>query len=575
VSLTLALLAQLPESTTYVNPIKLAALVVTFFLWVLFAQWVDKDTIVVNTFRVLWNIIVLATGFVAMLVAWFVPMFAVGFPVFVVMNLTVMIVYIVHRNRLVRPEDTVMTATHFRRLREEGFSGKKKKKEVKERVRIKGASGILEIPEEDEERELYAQIQDLMFETLWRRASHVELAPAGPERAKVTFLVDGLPVTGEPIPRPAADELVQYTKEIAGLDLEERRKPQSGKISAQVGDNKHLVFVRTDGSTAGEKMAIRVVYNEIDFKVGDLGFNPKQLERVEATKEIPRGLILLSAPPRNGLTTSVYSFTRTHDRFLQNVQIIEYEKELDIDNVTQTIYEPGGELTFGERLLKIVRADPDIIVLPEIRERNAAAVACKAAAEKQKVYVAIQATDVFDALRKWIAAVGDKSLVAKSLLAVANQRLVRKLCGECKEAYKPDAAMMRKLNLPADKVLYRVPEAQYDKRGDPVICQACQGSGYSGRTAVFEWLPVDDGLRDVIRRSSSMSEIQSYAQKRGGLGLQAQALQKVLEGVTSIQEVARVIRGDGGGGKPAVKAKPKPAAKPKSTKAPAKPTEGA
>lgn len=118
--------------------------------------------------------------------------------------------------------------------------------------------------------------------------------------------------------------------------------------------------------------------------------------------------------------------------------------------------------------------------------------------------------------------------------------------------------MMRKLNLPADQALYRQPEPQYDKHGNPIICQACQGTGYVGRIGVFDWLAVDDGLRQVIVRSTSMSDIQSYALKRGGLGLQAQALQKVLAGVTSIQEVARALRGPGSAPAAATRAKPRP-----------------
>jgi type II secretory ATPase GspE/PulE/Tfp pilus assembly ATPase PilB-like protein len=529
----------------YVHPVKLGALAVAFALWALLAQWVDKDTVAVNTYRVLWNLIVLGSGSAALGLALFVPAFWIGFPLFLVLNASVILAYVLHRNRLVKEEDRVLTAGHFRRLKEEGFRGKKKLKVVTERVRLTGADRrVVAIPAEEAEREQYRLTQDLMFNALWRRAGVVEVVPAGPQLARVIYVVDGMPVEGENLPRPDADALVGYVKQMAGLNLEERRKPQKGEIMAAIGDHKHKAQVRTDGSTAGEKLTIRIIYREASYKVPDLGFTPRQLELVQAAKEEPRGLVLLSAPAGCGLTTSIYSFARTHDRFLQNVQTIEYEKELDVDNVTQTVFVPTEASSFAERLLRLVRTDPDIIVLPELREREAAAVASKAASEKQKVYVGLMAGDVFEALRKWVAMVGDKVLVAKSLLAVSNQRLVRTLCPECKQAYKPDPQMMRKLNLPDDKVLYRPPEPQFDKRGNPIICQACQGSGYTGRTGVFDWLAVDDGLRDVIRRSASMTDIQNYAQKKGGVGLQAYAMQKVLDGLTSIQELARVLRAE-------------------------------
>ena len=568
------LLAQLPQSYVFVNPWKLGALVLLFGLWAVFAQWVDKDTVAVNTYRIFWNLIMLAVGAATLLLGLFVPLFAIGFPIVAVINLAVGITYVIHRNGLVPHDDRVFTPGHFRRLKEEGFSGKKKKTEVTERVRLTGANGkVVHIPEEDEEREQFRLVQDLIFDALWRRATVIEITP-GKEVSKIAYEVDGVTVEREGLARADADLLVPYVKQMAGLDLEERRKPQQGRILAAIGENRHKVAVRTDGSTAGEKLALRIFYNEEHLKVPDLGFNSAQLEAVLALREVRPGLILLSAPAASGLTTTIYSFTRTHDRFLQNVQMVEFEKEMDIDNVTQKVFSAAEGKTFTEQLLKLVRSDPDIIVLPELRDRESAAVAAQAAAQKQKIYVGLVSTDVFDALRKWITLIGDRNLVAKSLLAVGNQRLVRILCGECKQAYKPDAGMMRKLNLPPDKVLYRPPEPEYDKHGNPILCQACHGSGYVGRTGVFDWLTVDDGLREVLRRSKSLSDIQNYLQKKGGLGLQGQALQKILDGVTSFQEVARVLRGNGAvptaqrraGGKPKAGGKsatPAPRPKPK------------
>ncbi len=557
------LLAQLPSTYVYVQPVKLGGIVVAFALWAMFAQWVDKDTVVVNTFRTLWNLIVVGTGTVALVLALFVSMYAIGLPAMLVINLVVMIVYVIHRNGMVPEKDRVMTPMHFRRLKEEGFSGKKKVKEVKERVRITGPAGPVKIPEEETARDQYALTQDLLFDALWRRAALVEIVPAGQEAAKVNYLIDGIKVDREPLTRDAAEAAVQYMKGIAGLNLEERRKPQSGKITVALGDVKRKMVIRTDGTIAGETLRIRIIYDEGAFKVADLGFQPKQLEVIEAGKGEPGGLILLTASDGNGLTTTVYSFTRTHDRFLQNMQTVEYEVELEIDNVTQNVFVPGGSMTFAERLQKLIRSDPDIVILPEMRDRESAVLAANAAI-KRKVYVGLQATDVFDALRKWIASVGDKNLVAKGLRAISNQRLVRLLCRECKEAYKPDPQTMRKLNLPADKILYRRPEPEYDKRGNEIVCQACQGSGYVGRTGVFEWLVVDDPLREVIRNGKSMSEVKSAAGRYATLiGLQTQALHKVLAGETSIQEVARVLRARGdGGGKPKSSG-PRPQPKPR------------
>ncbi len=225
------------------------------------------------------------------------------------------------------------------------------------------------------------------------------------------------------------------------------------------------------------------------------------------------------------------------------------------DNVTQRIHEPSDDKTFVSELLKLVRSDPNVVVLPEIRDRATAVGAANGAATKQKVYVGLVTGDLFEALQKWLALVGDTKLVAKSLLAVMNQRLVRVLCSECKQPYKPDAQTLRKINMPSDKVLYRPPETQYDKHGNPVLCQNCQGTGYVGRTGVFNLLVMDEELRKVIRGGGSLRDIQTYALKAGGLGLQQQALQKVFDGVTSIPEIVRVTRGSAGGNRAATSSK--------------------
>ncbi len=576
-TLYLDLLAQVPDSYMYINPFKLFGFVVVFVGWAYFAGWVDKDTIAVNTFRTTWNLIVLGAGVLAAALALFVPMFLVGFCVFIVINLTVMIIYIIHRNGLVQEQDTVLTAAHFKRMKDEGVFGKKKPKEVKERIRLTTADKkVVPIPEEEEEREQYRLTQDLLFDALWHRAQIIEVSATG-QATKTVYIVDGMPIERDPLPRAEGEAIIQFVKQMACLDMEEHRKPQTSEIMAAMGDKKQKVSVRTDGSTAGEKLTLRVIGPEANFKAPDLGFTDKQLEAVNKAREELNGLILVSGPARSGLSTTIFSLTRTHDRFLQNVQTIEFVREMPLDNVTQKVFDPTEGKTFTEQLLRLVRADPDVIVLPELRDREAALVAAQAAANKQKVYVGMVANDVFEALRKWISLLGDKVAATKALLAICNQRLVRILCNECKQAYKPDAAMMKKLNLPADKFLYRAPEPQFDKRGNPIVCQACQGTGYVGRTGVFEWLTVDDAMRKVLQTSKSMADIQNYALKQGNVGLQNQALEKVLDGTTSIQEVVRAVRAGAGSraAKPAAtRAKPAGRPKPQAGAGPARKAAG-
>lgn len=562
-------LAISPDGAIFVNPIKLAVVCVLFGLWALFAQWVDKDTIEVNTFRIRWNLASILVGLVGMILLLLLPLFLAGVAAFSVLFAAFSIAYVIHRNGLVVEENRVLTAAHMRRILEGRRKEKKKQIEIRENVRIFNAQNKrVSIPDEEQERQQYAQAQDLLFKSLWRRASQFEILPAG-QASKVRIDIDGIASEDEPLVRADGDSVLTFIKRVGGMNLEERRKPQKGKLICTIGEQRYELMVRTNGSTAGENLTIRVVGPERAFKVADLGFTDKQLAVVREIMSADRGLVLLTAPRGGGLSTTVYSFARSHDAFLENIQMLEYEREMEIENITQKLHEPGEEKTFAADLQRMARSDPDVIVLPELREKAAALIASQAAAKKQTVYVGLPFGDLFEAGAKWTALVGDPKLVARSLLAVVNQRLVRKLCPTCKTPYKPDAATLRKINMPADRVLYRPPEVQYDKRGNPIICQNCQGSGYVGRTAVFTMLVVDDDIRAVIEKGGDLGALRAAAAKKPGVGLQQMALQKVFEGITSIEEVVRATRPapPAAARKPVAAARPdaKPASKPSAS----------
>jgi type II secretory ATPase GspE/PulE/Tfp pilus assembly ATPase PilB-like protein len=554
------LMAQVPDSFVFISPWKLPIVVVLFAIWAAFAQWVDKDALAVNTYRSIWNMIVIGVGVIALACLLLIPMFWVGFAVFFVVvggNITA---YAIHRNGLVRDEDKVFTPAHIaRKLSEVGGKKKEKKKEVKMRVQLRAADGAkVGIPDDNETRERFALAQDLLFDMAWHRVKRAEIAPTR-EQARVAYEIDGIVKEREPLSRPDADAIILYLKQLAGLSLEERRKPQTGRIKANMGPEHQVeIDVKTAGSTAGEKMSLVVIGEEVTWKIGDLGLTDKQLDIAEEVKTGDKGLVLLSAPKGEGLSTTVYSFARSHDAFLFNIQTLEYDIEQTVHNITQRSVNVSENKTFSGELQRLFRADPDIVILPEIRDQASAVMATEAAGRKQLVYAALNASDAVSALGKWLELVNDNGKVASALEMVTNQRLVRKLCPACKQAYKPDPGTLKKLNMPKDTVLHRVPEPEYDKRGEQIICQACQGTNYVGRTAIFEVLRVTPELEKVIRSAKSLKEIQAHVAKLPTTGLQKQALQKVLDGTTSIDEIRRVLSGNRTSSK---KRSAKPAAK--------------
>lgn len=545
------MLADLPGGV-YFNPFKLGGMVAVFTLWALYAQWVDKDTVRVNTYRTIWNVLTLVAGAVALVLLLFVPLFLAGLGMFALINGGLMIAYVVHRNGLVVEEDRVCTPAHIKRLMTEGFGSseerRKKKLEVQTKVKLRGPDGKIEAPEEHEQRVHYQAIQDLLYDALYRHAQLIEILPAG-QASKVRVSVDGVVGEREPLARADGDALLAFVKGMAGLDLEERRKPQKGKLRAEIGETTYDLIVRTMGSTAGERLAIRALGDERSFKIADIGFTEDQVTQFRTLLDADKGLVLFTSPPRGGLSTTMYSVIRSNDAFLNNIQTLEYEAEMDVENITQHVYTPSEEKTFSDEMARILRSDPDVVVVPETREKNTALMLSEAAARKANVYTGIHALDLFDGFRRWVQLIGDTALVSKSLTAIVHQRLIRKLCPACKVAYKPDPGTLKKLNLGTDKVLYRPPEPEYDKQGRPILCQRCHGANYLGRTGVFTVLLIDDEIRDLLRRNASMADIKSAALKKGGVALQQVALEKVFDGTTSIEEVVRATRPQQAGAK--------------------------
>jgi len=188
---------------------------------------------------------------------------------------------------------------------------------------------------------------------------------------------------------------------------------------------------------------------------------------------------------------------------------------------------------------------PDIIGIADCQDRQTAQLACAAAKDGKMVYVTLEAASITQALGRWLKLVPDKELVAEVLIAVTNQRLVRKLCGQCRQAYQPNPNLLRKFNIPADKVklFYKPGESDFDKHGKPILCEECQGTGFIGRTGVFESFVLNENSKEALRQAKSMQEIANQFRKSGLIYIQEQAIKRVATGLTSINEIIREFAG--------------------------------
>ncbi len=534
---------------------KIIAFLILFLLWALLCQWVDRDTDKVKTKREQWNAIVLVGGMTGMLVAlllpWAGPLYFLGVGFWVIFAGGSALWYVVHRNARVVPGQRVLTADHFRRLMTPGPKGAKGREDRGHRVRVADAEGReIKRPEDDDQIERYDATQDFLFDVLYRRASDVELL-VDREKPRLIYRIDGVASEqSNGLPPEDAERVVSYLKKIAGLNVEELRRPQSGRIMASLlGQAGHVgyVEVHTSGSTQGERLRLRVLGTHAVLRLPDLGMAPPRLEKLKELIAAPKGLVIFGGPRQGGITTSQYATLRAHDAFLQNIHTVEKSPLMDLENITQHRYKAAeaGDVGYARQLQSILRREAEIVMVGECEDRETAQIASRAASEERKLYVAIHGKDSFDALQRYLTLLEDPKLAAAALLAVVNQRLVRKLCTTCREAFKPDENLLKKLNLPVSKIeyFYRPPtQPILDKKGNEIICQNCQGTGYLGRTGVFELLVIDDGIRALIAKQTPIEQIKAAARKNRMLLMQEEGLLKVIEGVTSLDEIIRGLR---------------------------------
>ena len=474
-----------PGPGTYFSLIKLAVFAALFVGWAFACQWVDRDTDNVKTKREQWNLIVISGGVaglaVLLLMPWAGGTFVLGLAFWLLLSGGAAMVYVVHRNGRVVAKQRIMTPAHFKRL----LSGGEKKKErvdKGQRIRLADKDGKdVAVPEDAEEYDCYTAVQEFLFDVMWRRGSDADMVLTK-DQVRLVYRIDGVAAEQQDrIGFEDAERVLAYLKKLAGLNPEERRRPQAGRIRAGLlsDSDPSVVDVQTSGSTAGERLRLRIVSAESSKRLGELGMHKRRQEELRELLKIPTGLLIFSGPRKSGVTTTQYAAVRDHDAFMQNLHTLERAPLLDLDNVTQNKFEGNdGAVTYARRLQTVLRREPDVVLVGECPDAETAQIACKAAAQDRKMYVAVEAKGAFDALEQYRQLLADDSLLSKALVGVVNQRLIRILCPACRQAFKPDESLLRKLNLPVGKIecFYRPPtEPILDKKGREIICQTCQG----------------------------------------------------------------------------------------------------
>ncbi|MBP7341496.1 MAG: type II secretion system ATPase GspE [Smithellaceae bacterium] len=367
------------------------------------------------------------------------------------------------------------------------------------------------------------------------RASDIHVEPYS-ANLKIRYRIDGILYDILSLPRRIQSPLVSRIKIMARLNIAEKRLPQDGRIELKIADRLVDVRVSVLPTAFGERVVLRLLDKTSSIlRLRDLGMHDERIRLLEKLIKSPYGIILVTGPTGSGKTTTLYAALSTINRPEINIITIEDPIEYQIDGVGQIQVNPKIDLTFAAGLRSIVRQDPDVILVGEIRDRETAEIAIQSSLTGHLVFSTLHTNDAASAVTRLIDMGVEPFLVTSSVVAIIAQRLVRVLCPHCKEIYTPDEETLANLGLPGsalrDNTFYR-------KKG----CNLCMQTGFRGRTAIFEILVVDDAVRKLVLKTSDANQINELAVERGLLTLQQDGIQKVLAGTTTTEEVLRVTR---------------------------------
>jgi type II secretory ATPase GspE/PulE/Tfp pilus assembly ATPase PilB-like protein len=364
-------------------------------------------------------------------------------------------------------------------------------------------------------------VNDVFSRAVEMQASDIHVEPAEDELA-IRYRVDGVLQTAMTPQRNLYPAIASRLKLLAGLNIAEHRLPQDGRIDLDVGRTQLDIRVSTVPTMHGESIVLRLLQKDMSlFEFSALGLPDATSKSFERLVNLPHGMILVVGPTGSGKTTTLYCVMRTLNSDARKIITIEDPVEYQLQGLTQIQVRPQIGLSFANGLRSIVRQDPDVILVGEIRDRETAEIAIHAALTGHLVLSTLHTNDAAGAISRLLEMGVESFLISSSLLCVLSQRLVRRLCNDCSGTGAGGRAE--------------------DGRGK---CRTCQGRGYRGRIGIYELLVVDDDLRHAINEHRDSTEIAALAKAGGMKTLREDGATKVREGITTEAEVARVCQMD-------------------------------
>ena len=377
-------------------------------------------------------------------------------------------------------------------------------------------------------------VNGLIEQAIQSRASDLHIEPAEND-LRVRFRIDGVLHEIDRVPTAVQSPLISRLKIMASVDITEKRVPQNGRITMRIDRHKVDLRLATLPTVWGEKVVLRVLdTGGLDLKLQKLGFEQRTYEQFSASFTKPHGMVLVTGPTGSGKSTTLYATLAEISKPEVNIITVEDPVEYRLAGVNQVQVNHKAGLTFAAVLPAILRSDPDVVLIGEIRDRETAQLAVEAALTGHLVLSTLHTNDAPSAIPRLIDMGIEPFLVGSSLDCVLAQRLARRLCDWCKLPYTPDnselaAARWPFEDLPAPDKLYR-----------PVGCRSCSGTGYRGRLAIHEVMQVNEHIERLAVEHASANEIEKVALSGGMRSLRFDGLQKAVDGQTSVEEILRV-----------------------------------
>jgi len=375
--------------------------------------------------------------------------------------------------------------------------------------------------------------RNVMLKAIQAEATDVHLEPHEQEYY-VRVRVDGVLRDLEKLEAETGKGVISALKVIADMDIAERRRPQDGTFAVHAGDDKYDVRVASTPTSYGEKVVMRLLRSSggvMAGGLGSIGLRPPLLKQLREIIHKPYGMFLVVGPTGSGKTTTVYASLSEIDAHQHNITTIEDPVEYRLDNITQIAVNTKADVSFASILRSVLRQDPDVLLVGEIRDRETAEIACQAALTGHFVFSTLHANDSVATITRLLDLGLEPTLIQTAITAVLGQRLARRLCTHCKEPCPVPDGMLKKFRLKPGAVPHI-----YREKG----CDQCGGSGYRGRMGIHELLVMNNAIRNLVTPSPSITDLKKSAVESGTMTLQIDGLLKVIQGETSVNEILRV-----------------------------------